>query len=762
MWPFRKNYNDMKNISIKWLVKILATILMTYFLSGIGQTFAQTTIKGRVVNVAGVPIDRVFIQNLSNGKQAFSNELGSFTIEQTAIGDVIQLLSLGYKTVVIKIQDDSYLEVKLDDDLVKLNAVVINAQRSDLSFITKIDLQVWPQLTSQELLRKVPGLFIGQHAGGGKAEQIFLRGFDVDHGTDVNISVDGMPVNMVSHAHGQGYADMHFVIPEIVEEIDFGKGMYYADKGDFNTAGYVGFRTKDRLKQSTIGIESGQFNTRRIVGSINLLDDKVKNQSAYIASELLLTDGPFDASQNFSRINLFGKYTAEISNRTKVSLSASHFTSTWDASGQIPIRAVNDGSIGWFGAIDDTEGGTTSRTNINAMFFHEIDERTSFSGNAFYSKYDFELFSNFTFFLEDPINGDQIRQHESRDIFGLNTEWAKYLNLGNVETKLRVGLGFRADAILDNELANTKGRQETLNQVQFGDINQTNLYGYADAQFRFGKLLVNSALRVDQFQFSYYDRLDTLYNNTGTTKSILSPKLNFVYNTNQQVQFYLKTGTGFHSNDARVVINDPTKPTIPRAVGADLGSILKPTSKLIVNTALWYLNLEQEFVWVGDAGIVELSGPSRRLGVDIGARYQIGQYLFLDGDINYAYARSIEEVEGEDFIPLAPDLTAMAGISLVSFKGFNGSLRTRHLRTRPANEDNSLVAEGYTISDFTLNYQIGPIAAGFTLENIFNMRWKETQFATESRLQNEPESVEEIHFTPGVPRFFRFRVAYNF
>jgi hypothetical protein len=760
---YLKSKIKMKNkfIANEWLCKPLRALLFIGLFLWSEQTFGQS-VNGRVVDANNNPIHDAFIQNLTSGMHAHSNELGSFVIEKTNIGDVLNVRVMGFKTQECNVKSTAFLEVRMVEDRVNLDEVLINAQRSDLSFITKIDLQVWPQLTSQELLRKVPGLFIGQHAGGGKAEQIFLRGFDIDHGTDVNISVDGMPVNMVSHAHGQGYADMHFIIPEIVEEIDFGKGTYYADKGDFTTAGYVGFRTKERLEKSTIGVEAGQFNTRRIIGAFNLLDRKIENHSAYIATEFLLTDGPFDASQNFQRINLFGKYTAQISDRTKISLTASTFSSTWDASGQIPMRAVNDGSIGWFGAIDSTEGGTTLRTNVNATFFHEIDDRTTFSGNAFYSKYKFELFSNFTFFLNDPVNGDQIRQYENRDIYGLNTEWAKQLTLGKVETKLRVGLGFRADDIADNELANTKNRQQTLSKVQFGDINQANLFGFADAQFRFGRLMINPAVRVDNFQFTYYDRLDTLYKNTGVSKSIVSPKLNFVYDATDQVQFYLKSGTGFHSNDARVVVNDPTKPTLPRALGADLGTVLKPASKLIVNAAAWYLFLEQEFVWVGDAGIVELSGPTKRLGFDVGARYQIGKFIFLDGDVNYAFARSINDPEGQNYIPLAPDLTAMAGISLVNFKGFNGSLRARHLRSRPANEDNSIVALGYTVSDFTVNYQTGPILVGFTIENIFNVQWKETQFATESRLQNEMASTEEIHFTPGVPRFLRMRVAYNF
>ena len=199
--------------------------------------------------------------------------------------------------------------IVLEDDIFRLNEIVIQPKLSAMNMISKIDLQTTPVNSSQEILSKVPGLFIGQHAGGGKAEQLFLRGFDIDHGTDIAISVDGMPVNMVSHAHGQGYADLHFLIPETVDKIDFGKGPYYSNKGDFATAGYVGFQTKDKLEKSSIGLEIGQFNTLRTVGLFNLLGNK-KTQSAYIATEYILTDGPFDSPQNFNRMNLFGEYSA--------------------------------------------------------------------------------------------------------------------------------------------------------------------------------------------------------------------------------------------------------------------------------------------------------------------------------------------------------------------------------------------------------------------------------------------------------------------
>lgn len=742
---------------MRFSIFILWGFIATSTLPVLGQT-----IKGKIINLNGKPIEGVQIFNIRTDQHTHTNEFGIFTLEKTQQNDILSIGGLGYKTKEIKANLSDPEPIVLDEDVLRLEEVVIHPKLAGLNFITAIDLKVTPVNSSQEILRKVPGLFIGQHAGGGKAEQLFLRGFDLDHGTDIAISVDGMPVNMVSHAHGQGYADLHFLIPETVEQIDFGKGPYYADKGDLATAGYVAFKTKEKLDKSSVGVELGQFNTRRIIGMFNILDHNNANQDAYIATEYLLTDGPFDAPQNFKRINLFGKYTSRFNDNSKFSLTVSHFTSKWDASGQIPLRLVNDGTISWFGAVDDTEGGNTSRTNINAAYYKAIDDNTYFKANTFYSKYKFELYSNFTFFLEDPINGDQIRQKENRDIFGLNTEWGKTLYLGDIKTSIQGGVGFRADATKGSELSRTKERYITLDRIMLGDIDQSNLFAYINSQFEVGKLTIAPALRIDQFQFNYQDRLDSVYKNQGVKKTLVSPKLNFIYSESDNLQFYLKSGMGFHSNDTRVVVTDKNKKTVPRVFGSDLGSIWKPIPRLIVNSALWYLYSEQEFVYVGDIGIIEPSGKSRRMGADLGIRYQLNNWIFIDADANYAFARSIDEPKGENYIPLAPDFTSTAGIGLNNWNGFSGSFRFRFMNNRPANEDNSIVADGYAIFDLNLNYQYKGLLAGISIENLFDTKWKETQFATESRLNNEPTSVEEIHFTPGTPFFFRARIGYNF
>lgn len=737
-------------------MKNIIIIVVTLF----GLTSYAQIQKGKVFDRDGNPVENAYLINTSSESHAHTNEFGIFSIDKTNIGDILKITALGYKKTnyTIVSSDDTII---IEDDIFRLNEIVIQPKLSAMNVISKIDLETTPVNSSQEILRKVPGLFIGQHAGGGKAEQIFLRGFDIDHGTDIAISVDGMPVNMVSHAHGQGYADLHFVIPETVEKIDFGKGTYYANKGDFATAGYVTFQTKDKIEKSSIGVEVGQFNTLRTLGLFNLLGNQ-KTQSAYIATEYILTDGPFDSPQNFNRINLLGKYSAVLNDNSKFSILASRFFSKWDASGQIPQRLFDNGTISRFGAVDDTEGGTTSRTNFNASLSKPIDENTFLKANAFYSNYQFELYSNFTFFLDDPINGDQIKQKENRDIYGMNAELNKKTKINDTDVLLQFGAGFRADATTDTELSHTLNRRTVLENIKLGDIDESDLFSYVNSEFNFGKLMINPAIRLDYFKFNYQDKLMENYKTQSESKVKFSPKLNFIYSQNNNLQFFIKSGMGFHSNDARVVVQNNGKQILPTAIGTDIGTIWKPFPKLIVNSALWYLFLEQEFVYVGDAGIIEPSGKSKRMGAELGLRYQLNDWLYFDADANYTYARSIDEPKGQDYIPLAPDFTTTGGLSFQKVNGFSGGIRYRYLKNRPANEDNSIVAEGYFISDLNVNYQYKNINFGIAVENIFDTEWNETQFATESRLINEPSSAEEIHFTPGTPFFMKGKITYTF
>ncbi len=273
---------------------------------------------------------------------------------------------------------------------------------------------------------------------------------------------------------------------------------------------------------------------------------------------------------------------------------------------------------------------------------------------------------------------------------------------------------------------------------------------------------MGTGVRVDYFDFQYNDQLLPTYQTQTATKAIVSPKLSLLYSHNRHWQLYLKAGRGFHSNDTRVVVARNGRQILPAAYGGDVGVLWKPLPRLLVNAAYWYLFLEQEFVYVGDAGIVEPSGQTQRQGVELSTRYQIVDWLFWNLDATYTYARSVEESIGENFIPLAPDLTLVSGLQVRHSSGIYGGVNLRYLKDRPANEDNSIVAEGYTVVDLNAGFRYKRFDIGIQIQNLLNTEWNETQFATESRLQGEPVPVEEIHFTPGTPFYFKGSIQYSF
>lgn len=721
---------------------------------------------GKVLSQSGKPLSGANIM-VENGAGVASNIVGGFQLYLEPGTYQLKASHIGYKTIIKEVSviegSTNQLDLTLIESPIELSDVVVSSDEDkNTQKIAAIDINLRPIQTSQEVLRMVPGLFIAQHAGGGKAEQIFLRGFDIDHGTDIALSVDGMPVNMVSHAHGQGYSDLHFLIPETIEQVDFNKGPYYADQGNFNTAGYAGFKTKSFLDKSTVKLEGGQFGTMRSVAMIDLLGNQQKH-GLYLASEFYLTDGYFESSQHFSRINLMTKYTGRLNDDSFLKASASTFSSKWDASGQIPVRAVEAGDISRFGSIDDTEGGETSRSNFQMKHVKALDNSSTLSQQVYLIDYQFKLVSNFTFFLEDSVNGDQITQSEKRNIYGYKAVYNRDDRIGGIDLLTEIGGGVRYDDVNDIRLSKTLNRKEVIEDFARGDVDEYNLHGYLSETLLFSpQFSATASIRFDYFGFNYVDKLQTNYDRKQVVKGIASPKLILNYKLSRNMNVFAKGGIGFHSNDTRVVVAQNGEEILPKAYGADLGTTFKPFPNISINAALWYLYLQQEFVYVGDAGIVEPSGRTERKGIDISLRYQILDWLYLDTDINLTDPVALDEAEGNQYIPLAPTFTSIGGLSFNFKNGINGSLRYRFLDDRAANEDYSLTAEGYFLLDAVLNYKQPKYQIGLSVENILDEEWKEAQFETESRLFNEVDPVSEIHFTPGTPFFARVNVSYFF
>ena len=721
-----------------------------------------------------IPLTNVLI--LKTGIGTAVDEKGHYRLDNVPEGIYqIQFSHMGYGTVVktIKIVADQeiILDIKLRQVILNLSNISVTSELNpDEAFtsISRIDVQLRPIISSQDLLRTVPGLFITQHGGGGKAEQIFLRGFDNDHGTDIDISVDGIPVNMVSHAHGQGYADLHYVIPETIEKMDFNKGPYYANHGDFCTSGFVDFSTKTRIAENMIKLEMGSYDTWRTVALINVIGDEDIDQNLYLAGEFFYTKSYFDLPQDFTRTNLFAKYSGRVAGKNQLNLSASTFSTQWDQSGQIPDRAVTQYHwINRFGAIDDTEGGNSSRSNLNAQLTSPITENSYLKNQIYFTDYSFNLWSNFTFWLNDSINGDQIQQQENRKIYGYRGSYTRSDSLSNLDLKSEFGIAIRRDDIPRILLFNNFQRNVTVDTLAYGKTNQTNYSLYYSGTFRFSdNFSMNLGLRFDYLFLKYVDNTKSVYTAISENASILNPKVNLFYNFNKDFQIYLKGGTGFHSNDARSIYERQTRQLLPRAIGADLGTFFKPYENTIVHLAIWGLYLEEELVYVGDEAIVEPSDETKRLGFDVSVRYQFFRDWFFDLDFNYARGRFINEPEGANYIPLAPIITSQGGLTYKPVRGVNLSLRYRYVSDRPANEENTVTALGSFITDIAIAYRFDSVELFLRSENMFNEEWNEAQFDTESRLRApdengnfigplEANSVSELNYTPGSPRFFR-------
>jgi hypothetical protein len=731
----------------------------------------QASFLGKVIQVQNhIPILNGYVQLLNQENRITYTDIeGRFAFKSLATGTYYVVIhSLGFKsihdTISLKETEQFNKTYILEADAIDIPEIQISA-RNEVAFTTvnAIDFKLRPVNTTQDLLRLVPGLFIAQHAGGGKAEQLFLRGFDVDHGTDVAVSVDNMPVNMTSHAHGQGYADLHFVIPETVDNMQFNKGCYNANIGDFNTAGAVKFQTKNYLPDNKVKIEVGRFNTYRGVVLLNLIPKKdtlIQKHSAYIASEAFYTRGFFESPQHFNRYNIFTKYHGIISKNTFITASISTFFSRWDASGQIPDRAVNDATIGWFGSIDPSEGGNTNRTNANIQISTEAGKLGTWTNQVYWSNYAFSLFSNFTLYKDDPDHGDEIHQYENRNMLGYTSSLKKDYTFLKRTLKTNVGAGYRGDFIDNIGLAHVEKRM-FLNDVKKGSIHENNMNGFADASlFVSSRLTLNVGLRYDYFTFSYKSSIDDS-SSAKRGQGIASPKVNIYYKLTHAIQLYASGGYGFHSNDARVSVYKTTQSSLPRAKSIDLGTNTKIGNKLFVNMALWYIYLESEYAYVGDDGLLEPSSSTRRIGIDMSFRYQIAKWLFADMDLNLAKPRYIDFPKKQNYVPLAPPITSTGGLSIKQNK-WSASLRYRYLGHRPAVEDNSIIAKGYFIMDAVFNYQCKKFLLGLSAENIFNQKWKEAQFATESQLKNETTPVTEIHFTPGTPFYLKASVIVSF
>jgi outer membrane receptor protein involved in Fe transport len=624
------------------------------------------------------------------------------------------------------------------------------------------DLGMRPIIHPTDILKVTPGLYTGQHAGGGKANQYFLRGFDSDHGTDVALWIDGMPVNNVSHAHGQGYADLHFVIPELIEKVEVHKGPYFVEYGDFATAGAVRLNTRRVFTENMASFTGGSYDTYRY---LNIVTSKESPLKPTLAAEIYGSDGPFDHPERLKRYNLFLRSSFIETPDSSMSLTLMSYGSGWNGSGQVPLREVEAGRLSRFGSVDPSEGGNSQRHSASLLYMSRPREGEEWNASAYLINYRLSLFSNFTFFANDPVNGDQIEQDDRRVISGFQSSYRMAREaLGRTWTTV-IGVQGRSDSI-ETQLNNTVNRRR-VSQMADADIREGSLGAYLQEEVSpVSWLRLVGGVRADYYGFDVEDNLQVLPSSgtTGTAQDYLfSPKGNAIITPQENWDIYLNYGEGFHSNDARGVVQSENAVTpLTKARGYEAGSRVKFFERLDVAIALWRLDLDSEIVWVGDEGTTEARGKTKRYGIDGEIRYRVLDWLWTDFDITQSQARFVSNAGNGDAVALAPTRTISGGLSARHASGFFGSFRAEHIADRPANESETLTAKGFTLFNLTSGFRKGRWEVRLDVPNLFNANWREAQFANESRLSSEPDPVEDIHFVPGAPRTYLGTLRYYF
>ena len=632
-------------------------------------------------------------------------------------------------------------------------------------YITPKLIEAKPLLRPAEVLEYVPGVIVTQHSGDGKANQFYLRGFNLDHGTDFHTTVAGMPVNLPTHAHGQGYSDLNFMIPELIARVDYKKGPYFAEEGDFSSAGAAHFHYLERMKENIASATLGGFNYRRalLAGS-----PKAEDARLLYALELVNNDGPWVNPEGFHKVNAVMRY-GHGAKDDGYNLTAMLYRGKWNATDQIPQRAADAGLISRYGAIDPTDGGESQRHSLSA------DVRKPFQGGqfqmgAYVIKYRLQLFSDFTYFMDAPVNGDQFQQYDSRKIMGITPNWLWTGRLGGIENIVKVGMQLRRDDIGKVALNSTAARQ-LLSITRADTARQTSAGLYAEDSLQWTEKFRSVAgLRTDFYDF---DVGSSLAVNSGRKRDhITSPKLNLIFGPWSQTEYFLSMGSGFHSNDARgAVINvDPKtlapatpSPLLVRSRGAELGVRTEWLPNLQSSLALWRLSLDSELVFAGDAGTTQASRPSQRRGIEWSNRYRPWSWLLIDADLSASKARFSGDDPAGNYIPGSIARVAALGVSVNDVGPWSGTVQTRYFGPRPLIEDASVRSRSTLLTNLRIGYRLSKdLRLALDAFNLFNRRASDIDYYYASQLRGEAAPVNDVHVHPVEPRSLRLSATLNF
>lgn len=620
-----------------------------------------------------------------------------------------------------------------------------------------------PYARPGEFLEITPGLIVTQHSGEGKANQYFLRGFNLDHGTDLAIWVDGMPVNMRTHGHGQGYADIAFLIPELIQSMQVRKGPYFADEGDFSSAGAIHIDYKDAMNPGMWQGTIGMFGYGRALG---IKSYAAGAGSLLVAGEGTVYDGPWDVPDRMKKINGVVRYSQGTA-LEGFSITGMAYNNRWNSTDQVAQRAIDQGIIGRFGTLDPADGGRSSRYSLSSRFSTLSDWGVT-KAEAYVIRYTMTLFNNFTYFLNNEVDGDQFSQTDSRTVLGFHGNHTFRGRLGPFDSETRVGVQGRYDDI-NVGLHNTM-RRELLNTVRADDVQEGSLALYVQNITRWTDWVRTvTGARGDWYKARVVS--DNPLNSGNASDFIASPKFSLIFGPFNRTEFFVNAGYGFHSNDVRgaTIAVDPVTglpadkvPLLVRSKGAEAGMTTKVIPGLESSVALFVLDFASELLFVGDAGTTEASRPSRRVGVEWTNHYKPLPWLGFDLDLALTHARFTDFDPAGNYIPGAPNMVASAGVVIGKETGWFGAAKLRYFGPRPLIEDNSVRSTGTTLVNARAGYRFeNKMRIQLDAYNLFNVKQNQIEYWYESRLANEPSGVATFdrHLHPVEPLAVRLTLA---
>ena len=634
------------------------------------------------------------------------------------------------------------------------------------------EIAIRPMLRSGEILEWVPGMVVTQHSGTGKANQYFLRGFNLDHGTDFATLMDGMPVNMRTHGHGQGYTDLNFIIPETIERIAYNKGAYYTATGDFSGAGGANLISQSQRQQGVAEMTLGQDSYQRLAAV-----DSVDAGSGNVlwGLELNRYDGPWsDINEDLNKLNLLLKYSGRLADGD-FSVSGMAYDNSWNSADQIPQRAVEQGLIDELGSLDTTVGGQSSRYSINTQWHNEHLSLSFYAIN-----YDLDLWSNFTYFLDDEAQGDQFEQVDERLIYGGEVSYQFYAQVAGLGAQHQFGVQWRVDDIAEVGLYRTKAR-ERLGAIRSDAVDEQSIGLYWQSQIQLSPALrTQLGLRYDKFDFDVNSLIDTNYyavdvsNNRGKQDDAISSlKASLIYTLNNQWESYASIGQGFHSNDARGTIAqvdpldgsdiEPVDPLVA-SLGYELGLRGFINEQFNTSVALWVLKLDSELLFVGDAGNTEASRESHRQGIELTAYYRINANITADLEYAYTDAEFTDDAPEGKHIPGAINNVLQAGLSAQFDNGLFGSVRLRYFGERPLIEDASVTSEASTVTNLRVGYSFDELTFKLDVLNLFDSNDHDIDYFYPSRLASDPlgAEIDDLHYHVLEPRTLRVSMSLAF